>query len=61
MRELRVIQCPYCGHVQPVLVERFEAVPEKIERCRECGGPMVVQSFIISETTIRITVRREER
>ena len=61
MLELRIIQCPYCGHSQPVLVERFVAVPEKVEHCRHCGSPMVVQSLIISETTIRISVRRENR
>jgi len=42
-------------------VDRFVAVPEKIEHCQQCGSPMVIQSFIISETTIRIRVRREER
>lgn len=60
MHELRIIQCPYCGHTQPVLIDWYSAIPEHAEHCQHCGRSMVVRTLVLSKTTIRISVQRVE-
>ena len=55
------IQCPYCGEIVDLTIDRIGADAEYIEDCQVCCRPMVIR---VSDDTIdgdvTVTARRDD-